>query len=318
MKTPVISIVIPCLNEEQMLPETVAKLNLLRETMISAGQIDGRSYISFVDDGSRDTTWKVITGYSKQFPHIRGIRLSRNFGHQNALMAGMFTAARDSDCVISIDADLQDDPKVIPEMVEKYTGGFEIVYGVRKKRNTDSWFKQFTAVMFYRLMKFLGVTIIFNHADFRLAGARAIRELERFGEVNLFLRGIFPILGFNHCNVYYDRLERNFGETKYPFRKMLDFALEGIYSFSVKPLQIITRIGFIIFIFSIIASLYALWGYFAGKTVPGWVSTVLPFYFLGGVQIFCTGILGEYIGKIYKEVKRRPRYIIEQYEGFSE
>jgi glycosyltransferase involved in cell wall biosynthesis len=300
-----------------MLPVTIrAMVDLLME-MITAGQISDNSYVCFVDDGSTDKTWQLVSDHASQSPKIRGVRLSKNFGHQAALLSGLYYCKAQADCIISIDADLQDDVRVIPEMVDKYARGFEIVYGVRKKRDTDSFIKKITALGFYRLMHLLGVSIIYNHADFRLVSSRAVAELEKFSEVNLFLRGIFPIIGFNHCNVYYDRLERSHGQTKYPFRKMVSFAMDGIYSFSVKPLQIITRAGFLIFIASIFASVYALWGYFAGNTVPGWVSTVLPFYFLGGVQILCIGILGEYIGKIYKEVKRRPRFIIDQVKGFE-
>jgi glycosyltransferase involved in cell wall biosynthesis len=259
----------------------------------------------------------MIRSYASESDAIRGIKLSKNFGHQPALLAGMTECRRHSDCLITIDADLQDDPGVIRQMVEKYMEGFEIVYGVRRKRVTDSWFKRRSAEGFYRMMALMGVKIIFNHADFRLVSSRALDELEKFPEVNLFLRGIFPVLGFNHCEVYYDRLERNFGETKYSLARMLSFAFEGIYSFSVKPLQLITRLGFIIFFLSMGLMIYAVWGYLAGGAVPGWFSTVLPFYFLGGVQILCIGILGEYIGKIYKEVKRRPRYIVEEFHGFS-
>jgi glycosyltransferase involved in cell wall biosynthesis len=312
-----LAIVIPCLNEEQMLPETVSRLSALRNEMINENLISVDSFTCFVDDGSSDNTWELIDTLCKHDSWIRGIKLSRNFGHQSALLAGLFYCQEHADCIITIDADLQDDPRVIPDMVKKFRDGHEIVYGVRKKRQTDTWFKSATALGFYNLMRILGVSIVHNHADFRLASSRAVRELERYSEVNLFLRGIFPILGFSHCNVYYDRLVRIHGETKYPFRKMVSFAFEGIYSFSVKPLQIITRFGFVIFILSLIASGYALWGYFTGQTVPGWVSTVLPFYFLGGVQILCIGILGEYIGKIYKEVKRRPRFIIDRHAGFE-
>jgi glycosyltransferase involved in cell wall biosynthesis len=313
-----LAIVIPCLNEELMLPETVSRLSVIFQEMIGQNLISGQSFICFVDDGSKDRTWNLIDNMAQTNPAIRGIRLSRNFGHQSALLAGLFYCQDHVDCIITIDADLQDDPGVIPDMVRKFRDGCEIVYGVRKKRNTDTWFKSATAIGFYKLMRLLGVTIIHNHADFRLASSRAVRELERYSEVNLFLRGIFPILGFSHSIVYYDRLERSHGETKYPFRKMVNFAFEGIYSFSVKPLQIITRFGFIIFVLSLLASGYAIWGYFTGQTVPGWVSTVLPFYFLGGVQILCIGILGEYIGKIYKEVKRRPRFTIDCHAGFEQ
>lgn len=316
-ENPTLAIVVPCLNEEKMLPTTVKVLGGLLEELKSSSLVSSGSFLCFVDDGSSDGTWSVIQSYALESDAIKGIKLSKNFGHQPALLAGMTECRRHSDCLITIDADLQDDPTVIRQMVVKYMEGFEIVYGVRKKRVTDSWFKRTTAEGFYRLMALMGVNIIFNHADFRLVSARAMDELEKFREVNLFLRGIFPVLGFNHCEVYYDRLERNFGETKFSMTKMFSFAFEGIYSFSVKPLQLITRLGFIIFFLSMGLMVYAVWGYLAGGAVPGWFSTVLPFYFLGGVQILCIGILGEYIGKIYKEVKRRPRYIVEEFSGFS-
>lgn len=316
-ENPTLAIVVPCLNEEKMLPTTIKVLGGLLEELKNSSLVSSRSFLCFVDDGSSDGTWKMIQSYALDSDTIKGIKLSKNFGHQPALLAGMTECRRHSDCLITIDADLQDDPTVIRQMVVKYMEGFEIVYGVRKKRVTDSWFKRTSAEGFYRLMALMGVNIIFNHADFRLVSARAMDELEKFQEVNLFLRGIFPVLGFNHCEVYYDRLERNFGETKYSLTKMFSFAFEGIYSFSVKPLQLITRLGFIIFFLSMGLMVYAVWGYLAGGAVPGWFSTVLPFYFLGGVQILCIGILGEYIGKIYKEVKRRPRYIVEEFRGFS-
>ncbi len=316
-ENPTLAIVVPCLNEEKMLPTTIQVLGGLLEELKNSTLISSGSFLCFVDDGSTDGTWKMIQSYALGSQVIKGIKLSKNFGHQPALLAGMTECGRHSECLITIDADLQDDPAVIRQMIVKYMEGFEIVYGVRKKRVTDSWFKRTSAEGFYQLMALMGVKIIFNHADFRLVSARALDELEKFQEVNLFLRGIFPVLGFNHCEVYYDRLERNFGETKYSLTKMFSFAFEGIYSFSVKPLQLITRLGFIIFFLSMGLMVYAVYGYLAGGAVPGWFSTVLPFYFLGGVQILCIGILGEYIGKIYKEVKRRPRYIVEEFRGFS-
>ena len=238
--------------------------------------------------------------------------MAANAGHQKALLSGLITFKDKADALISIDVDLQDDIRVIEDMVNSFKGGNQIVYGVRKERKTDTWFKRRTAHAFYSLMRSMSVKVIYNHADFRLSSKAVLNELERFGEVNLFLRGIYPLLGFNHSVVYYDRLERTAGESKYPLRKMLSFAWDGITSFSIKPLRLVTTIGIVIFLGSLVMSLYVLYSYFMGKAVQGWVSTVLPMYFLGGVQLFCVGIIGEYIGKIFLEVKQRPRYIVEK------
>jgi polyisoprenyl-phosphate glycosyltransferase len=313
---PGLAIIIPCLNEESAIPSTFAAIHSMLEDLKSSNLVASRSFICFVDDGSKDSTWLIIEHLSKSYPCVKGVKLSTNYGHQSALLAGLYECKEHSDCYITIDADLQDDLKVIPEMIQKFRQGYEIIYGVRRKRNTDSLFKRVSASGFYNLMRFFGVSIIYNHADFRLISTRVLDELQRFSEVNLFLRGIFPLIGFKNCEVYYDRNKRMFGKTKYPFRRMLSFAFEGISSFSVKPLRIITTTGFIIFILCLFAMAYALWGYISDSVIPGWFSTVVPFYFLGGLQILCLGIIGEYLGKIYKEVKRRPPFIIEDKRGF--
>lgn len=308
---PTIGIVLPCYNEEEILHQTDKKIGELVEQLIAKKVIAPGSFIIYVDDGSKDKTWELIRDTVDVSGNRMGIKFSRNFGHQSALLGGITSIYQRVDCVITIDADLQDDIRVIEEMIVKYTQGFEIVYGVRKKRDADTAFKKKTAQGFYSLMKTMGVNIIYNHADFRLASSRVCENLLRFGEVNLFLRGIFPLIGFNHTTVYYDRLERDAGTTKYPFMKMLGFALEGITSFSVKPLRLVSLIGIFIFFVSIFLALYSLYSYLFLGTVPGWTSITLPIYFIGGVQILCIGIIGEYLGKIYKEVKSRPRFIIE-------
>jgi polyisoprenyl-phosphate glycosyltransferase len=310
-KTPSIGIVLPCYNEEEILLNTDGKIGQLVERLIAAGIISNESLIAYVDDGSRDKTWELIQQLTDNNKNRVGIKLSRNFGHQAALLGGVANIYPQVDCIITIDADLQDDISVIEEMIRQFTLGFEIVYGVRKKRTTDSFFKRKTARGFYGLMRMMGASIIEDHADFRLASRRVCENLFTFGEVNLFLRGIFPLIGFNSTRVYYDRLERLAGETKYPFRKMLAFAIEGITSFSVKPLRFVSLAGILIFIVSIFLGFYSLISYFYLGTVPGWTSITLPIYFLGGLQILCIGIIGEYLGKIYKEVKSRPRFIIE-------
>jgi polyisoprenyl-phosphate glycosyltransferase len=310
-QTPTIGIVLPCYNEEEILLQTDKKIGALVEHLINKKLIAAGSSIIYIDDGSKDKTWELIQNRVNASNNRVGIKFSRNFGHQSALLGGITSIYQQVDCIITIDADLQDDIGVIEDMIVKYRQGFEVVYGVRKKRDSDSAFKRRTAEGFYLLMRRMGVNIIYNHADFRLASSRVCENLLRFGEVNLFLRGIFPLIGFNSTTVYYDRLERNAGQTKYPLIKMLGFALEGITSFSVKPLRIVSLIGIFIFFGSVLLSLYSLYSYFFRGTVPGWTSVILPIYFLGGVQILCIGIIGEYLGKIYKEVKSRPRFIIE-------
>ncbi|PZR24285.1 MAG: glycosyltransferase [Flavobacterium psychrophilum] len=309
---PLIGIVSPCYNEEAVLKETSEQLHVLLEQLIANDKISDESFIAFVDDGSRDATWSIIEELSRQKKHIKGLKLAGNVGHQNALLAGLLSFNDEADALISIDADLQDDISVIADMIEKFKSGTDTVYGVRNKRETDTFFKKNTALMFYYIMKKMKVNVLHNHADYRLCSHRVIAALSGYNEVNLFLRGIIPSIGFRSDVVYYDRLERFAGESKYPLKKMLSFAWNGITSFSTFPLKLVTGIGFVIFFVCLLMSAYALVSLFNGTNVPGWVSTVLPMYFLGGVQLFCFGIVGEYVGKIYSEVKQRPRYIIEK------
>ena len=309
---PIIGIVSPCYNEEMVLKETSAQLNALISNLVQKDIISAQSFIAFVDDGSRDKTWEIIEQQSRDLVHVKGLKLAGNVGHQNALLGGLLTFNAEADALISIDADLQDDINTIEEMISKFQSGSDIVYGVRKLRKTDTFFKRNTALFFYWIMKTMKVNVIHNHADYRLCSHRVIAALSGFQEVNLFLRGIIPAIGFNKEVVYYDRLERFAGESKYPLRKMISFAWNGITSFSNFPLKLVTTIGFVIFFCCALMSCYALFALYSGNIVPGWVSTVLPMYFLGGIQLFCFGILGEYIGKIYSEVKQRPRYIIDK------
>lgn len=306
-----IGVIVPCYNEEAVLGETAARLTALLDQLIKKEKISKMSKIWFIDDGSNDRTWHIIERLSASNGYISGIKLSRNVGHQNALLAGLSTV--DGDAIASVDADLQDDIVCIEKMIDEWRGGAEIVYGVRKKRSTDTVFKRLTALTFYQLMRWMGVEIVFNHADFRLMSRRAIECLKEFREINLFIRGIVPLIGFKSSVVYYERNKRFAGESKYPLKKMLAFALDGITSFSVVPLRMITFIGFIVFTVSTLMSGWVIiikW--FGERAVPGWASTVLPMYFIGGIQILCIGIIGEYLGKIYTEVKNRPRYIIEK------
>jgi polyisoprenyl-phosphate glycosyltransferase len=306
-----ISIVIPCFNEEEVILTTINHLTRLVGQFIAEKLISPDSSITFIDDGSTDGTWRLIEDNANNNNLIHGIKLSKNRGHQNALIAGLFTV--DGDVIISIDADLQDDLSAIKEMLIKHHEGAEIVYGIRSHRETDTFFKKTSAESYYRLMRLLGVDVIFNHADYRLMGRVAINALEQYGEVNLFLRGIIPQLGFKTANVYYSRAERFAGESKYPLIKMLSFAWDGLTSFSSLPLRWITVLGFLVSIFSFGIGLWAtIVSLFTDKALPGWASTVIPMYFLGGVQLLSLGIIGEYIAKIYSETKRRPRYIIEK------
>lgn len=309
---PIIGIVSPCYNEELVLNETSVQLNAIIADLISRNIISEKSFAVFVDDGSKDKTWAIIEEKSNQFLYIKGLKLAGNVGHQKALLAGLLTFKDEADALISIDADLQDDVRVIEEMILKFKSGTDVVYGVRKERATDTFFKRNTALMFYKLMRMMKVNIIHNHADYRLCSQRVLIALAEFNEVNLFLRGIIPSIGFGNDVVYYNRLERFAGESKYPFRKMAAFAWNGVTSFSNYPLKLVSVIGFAIFIICLIMTGYALFALYADNVVPGWLSTVLPMYFLGGVQLFCFGILGEYIGKIYSEVKQRPRYFIDK------
>lgn len=312
MHKPIIGIISPCYNEELVLSETAGQLNDVIKKLVAKDIISDRSFVVFIDDGSKDATWLKIEECNNVYRHIKGLKLAGNVGHQKALLAGLLTFKNEADALISIDADLQDDVNVIPEMIHKFKEGSDVVYGIRKERTTDTPFKRNTALLFYNLMQRMKIKIINNHADYRLCSSRVLDALAEFDEVNLFLRGIIPSIGFNTDTVYYDRLERFAGESKYPFSKMASFAWNGVTSFSNYPLRLVTIIGFAIFIVCLIMSGYAIFALFLGHVVPGWLSTVLPMYFLGGVQLFCFGILGEYIGKIYLEVKRRPRYFIDK------
>lgn len=306
-----LGIVVPCYNEEEVLPETHRRLAALLDRLQAAGAITADSGVYFVDDGSRDRTWALIEQLGAADARVHGIKLSRNRGHQIALLAGLHAA--EGDVLISIDADLQDDVDVMEAMLAKHHDGADIVYGVRQSRGTDTVFKRLTAVGFYRLMALCGVDVVFNHADYRLMSRRAIEALREFGEVNLFLRGIIPLIGFRTDTAYYDRAERFAGESKYPLRKMLAFAVDGITSFSVVPLRLITLLGFVVSLLSFVMVLWVLYSrVIAGTAVPGWASSVVPIYFLGGIQLVGIGVLGEYIGKIYMESKRRPRFFIEK------
>lgn len=308
MEKPILSIVVPAYNEEEILPKTIEKLTTLVKNLISEDLISENSYICIVDDGSKDKTWEIIKNSTQNNKLIKGIKLSKNFGHQYALLAGLEFSAQDADCIVSIDADLQDDENVIKDMVQYYLKGYEVVYGVRKERKADTFIKRFTAEQYYKLMRLMGVDLVFNHADFRLLGKKAFTSLLQFKERNLFLRGIVPLLGYKNTIVYYKRKKREAGESKYSLSKMLAFAWEGITSFSVKPLKMITFLGFLVIILSIIGLAAAIFT----KKINANLTTTFALYFLGGIQLLALGILGEYIGKIYQEIKGRPRYIIEE------
>lgn len=304
-------VVIPCYNEEEVLAVTTEKLTEKLNKMIKDKLISKDSKIMYVNDGSKDTTWELITKFNKENSFVTGVNLSRNRGHQNALLAGLMTAKEYADIVISMDADLQDDINVMDKMVKEYNNGCDIVYGVRSARKTDTWFKRTTAEGFYKFMAKLGVEIVYNHADYRLMSKRALNELEKFKEVNLFLRGIIPLIGFKTAKVEYERNERFAGESKYPLKKMLNFAMDGILSFSIKPIRIITTAGFLVSFLSFLLLIYVIIGHFVSNNVTGWTTIVALICFFGGFQILCIGIVGEYIGKIYNETKQRPRFIIE-------
>jgi len=310
-----LGIVVPCYNEEEVLPQTKKELAILLNKLIKKGLIKKDSFICFVDDGSKDNTWNLISSFAKESSEIKGLKLSRNCGHQNALLAGLFYAQELSDAVVSMDADLQDDITVVEEMCNKFLQGYEIVYGVRKRRDTDTLFKRTTAEGFYKVMRLMGVEIIENHADYRLMSKRALSWLKEFKEVNLFLRGIIPLIGLKSDIVYYDRQERVAGTSKYPLKKMLSFAWDGITSFSVSPLRFITILGLLTLFISLLLSIWAIGAKLSGVAVSGWTSMMLIVLFLGGVQMLSLGIIGEYIGKIYKETKRRPRFFVEKIEG---
>lgn len=306
-----LAIVVPCYNEEEVLPETNRRLLALLTHLADLKLSSSDSSIYYVDDGSTDATWPLIESLAANDPRVHGIKLSRNRGHQNALLSGLMSV--EGDAIVSIDADLQDDVSVIEEMVRKFIEGAEVVYGVRDSRHTDTVFKRRTALMYYGLMKKMGVDLVHNHADFRLLGRRAIEALRQYGEVNMFLRGIVPLIGYSTATVKYDRAERFAGVSKYPLRKMLTFAAEGITSLSIVPLRLITLFGFLVSGFSFAMILFIIYGALVLKAViPGWASSVVPIYFLGGIQLLSVGILGEYVAKIYLETKQRPRYFIEK------
>jgi glycosyltransferase involved in cell wall biosynthesis len=310
---PSLDIVVPCFNEEEVLPETARQLTALIDAMLAAGSV-ASAEVHFVDDGSRDRTWAIVEGLHRADPRLGGVKLSRNRGHQNALMAGL--AASTADVVVSIDADLQDDPAIIVDMVDAYRGGAEIVLGVRSDRGTDSAFKRMTGQGFYRFLKGMGVEIVYDHADYRLMSRRALTALAQYSESNLFLRALIPQLGFTTATVPYRRAERFAGESKYPLSKMLAFALDGVTSFSTRPLRLITLLGFLVSSVAFALGLWALWvAVFTTSSVPGWASTVVPIYLICGVQLLCIGIIGEYVGKIYFETKRRPRFIVDRVLG---
>jgi len=307
-----LAIIIPCYNEEAVLPEMSKRIGALLSGMIGQGLVGSRSYALLVDDGSRDNTWSQIEALHTESTLFRGLKLSRNFGHQNAVLAGLHYAD-DADILISIDADLQDDPNAILQMVDKYKQGYDVVYGVRDDRSSDTWFKRRTALGFYRFLSIMGVESVYNHADYRLISRRVMDAFKDFTETNLYLRGMIPMVGFKPTSVYYKREERYAGSSKYNLRKMLSFAWNGISSLSIRPLHFVTFCGFFVFILSILLTIYALVAYICFQTTPGWASTVIPIYFLGGIQLLCIGLIGEYVAKIYKEVKRRPRFIIESF-----
>ncbi|MDR1812829.1 MAG: glycosyltransferase family 2 protein [Candidatus Fibromonas sp.] len=314
MAPPILAIVVPCYNEKEVLPSTAEQLLGIVQRLAGSNVISRESKITFIDDGSKDCTWELIENFCRENPgHFSGIKLSRNRGHQNAILCGLLSAKDFADAVISIDADLQDDISAIDEMLGLYASGCEIVYGVRSKRDKDSFFKRVTAQIFYKFMRFLGANIIYNHADFRLMGKNALNALEEYGEVNLFLRGIIPMLGYKTGITYYERKKRTAGESKYPLGKMIKFALEGITSLSIKPIRMVTVLGVIIFIMSLLMIAYFVFLYFNGNTVSGWSSMICSIWSIGGLILLSIGIVGEYTGKIYLETKQRPRFIVEKW-----
>lgn len=305
--------VIPCYNEKEVLNETASKLKNIYVELIKSNKITNKSKIVFVNDGSKDTTWEIIEELHRNDKIFSGINLSRNKGHQNALLAGLLTVKDYSDMVISMDADLQDDISAIEEMVDKYLQGYDIVYGVRSKRETDTFFKRVTAESYYKILNSIGGEVIYNHADYRLMSKRTIEELSKYQEVNLFLRGIVPMLGFSSTTVSYERNERLAGESKYPLRKMISFALEGITSLSVKPIRIISGLGILIFAVSILMLIYIVVRHQMGNTITGWASVAISVWAIGGLMLLSIGIVGEYIGKIYLETKQRPKFSIKEF-----
>lgn len=313
MRGNILYTVIPCYNEEEALPETARRLGEKYAALIASGAISEKSRIAFVNDGSKDRTWELICALHQENALFTGINLSRNRGHQNALLAGLMTVRSHADMAISMDADLQDDIEAMDEMIAKYADGCDVVYGVRSSRKKDSFFKRFTAEAFYRLMNRLGANTVFNHADYRLLSRRALDGLAEFKEVNLFLRGIVPMIGYRSDTVLYERGERLAGESKYPLKKMLAFAFEGITSLSTKPIRMITALGFLIFFVSIIMLIIFIVQFFMGLTVPGWASVIVSLWAIGGLLMLAVGVVGEYIGKIYLETKARPRFLIAEF-----
>ena len=311
-KQPILYIVIPCYNEEKVLPITSGMFLEKINTLAAAGKISPESRVLFVNDGSKDSTWNIITELAAKDEHYIGISQSRNRGHQNTVLAGLMEAKDKCDITISIDCDGQDDINAMDEMVDAYREGCEVVYGVRSRRDTDTFFKRFTAEGFYHLMNFLGADIVFNHADYRLISSRVLQEFANFKEVNIFLRGMVPLVGFKSTSVYYERHERLAGESHYPLKKMLALAFDGITSLSVKPIRFITGLGLIFSVLSFIGVVWAIVASILGRTVVGWASTMCIVCFMGGIQLLCLGVIGEYIGKIYLETKARPRYIISE------
>ena len=310
----ILYLVVPCYNEEPVLPETVRELTKKLNSMIQSGLVSPESRMVFVNDGSKDRTWELIEEYHESNPLVSGIKLSRNRGHQFAVLAGLMTVKEHCDMAITLDADLQDDIDVLDEFVRKYKEeGCEIVYGVRNSRETDTFFKRFTAESFYRLMSGMGVDIVFNHADYRLMSRKALDALAEYREVNLFLRGVVPLIGYKTGTVEYARKERAAGESKYPLKKMLSFAMDGITSFSIKPIRMITMLGVLAFIASIVMAVYTVVGFFMGTTVSGWASIIISIWGFGGLILIALGMIGEYIGKIYMETKARPRYLVEKF-----
>ncbi|MGN0482902.1 MAG: glycosyltransferase family 2 protein [Lachnospiraceae bacterium] len=312
MKKPKLMIIVPCYNEQEVLPTTSGMFRKKIEELVQKEKIAKDSCVLFVNDGSKDRTWEIICDLAKQDSHFKGIAQSRNRGHQNAVLAGLMEAKDQCDITISIDCDGQDDINAMDEMVDAYLDGCEIVYGVRSKRDTDTFFKRFTAESFYKLMNWMGVETVYNHADYRLISSKVLQEFANFKEVNIFLRGMVPLVGFKSTSVYYERHERIAGESHYPLKKMLALAFDGITSLSVKPIRLITGFGLVVAIISFIGVIWSVIAFLMGKTVPGWSSMICILCFLGGIQLLALGVIGEYIGKIYLETKQRPRYIISE------
>lgn len=309
---PKLAIVVPAFNEGLVLEETSKRLNIILDELIKSSKIEKNSFILFVDDGSKDNTWPIIKELHQKYPRITGLKLSKNFGHQNALLAGFSYVKNKADCIISVDADLQMDEKAIHIFIEKYLQGFHIVYGVRKDRQKDSFFKRTSAELFYGFMRFMGINIIKNHCDHRLISSQVLEALLNYEEVNIFLRGILPEMGFKSTEIYYDHRARFAGKTKYSLKKMISFALTGIISSSIVPIRLISITGLLIFIFSIVMGCLSIIAHLQGRTIAGWTSLILAIYLIGGIQLLSLGLIGEYIGKIYMETKKRPRFIIEE------